>query len=69
MAIYGDTIVVGGNESINSAYVFERTGSTWDQTAKLIPSDFQGGDEFGSSVAIHGDWIAAGSEDDDDERA
>lgn len=38
VAIDGDTLVVGapfGNQGVGSAYVFERSGSTWIQQATL----------------------------------
>ncbi len=38
-----------------SAYVFDRSGSTWSQQAKLTASDAAGGDLFGRSVGISDD--------------
>ena len=38
-----------------SAYVFQRSGSAWDQVAKLTAADGSAGGELGSSVAISGD--------------
>ena len=63
VAISGDTIVVGADDSNmsapvwppGSAYIFTRTGVAWIQEAKLTPSDGQLQDTFGSSVAISGD--------------
>lgn len=72
VAISGDTIVVGaagdnfaGTYS-GAAYIFERTGTTWTQRAKLIPSDTRAGDEFGTSVAIHGNTVVVGANNHDD---
>ncbi|MFN5418280.1 MAG: T9SS type A sorting domain-containing protein [Flavobacteriia bacterium] len=44
-----------------SAYVFEKTGNTWTQTAKLIASDASEFALFGNEVAISGDKIIVGS--------
>ena len=38
-----------------SAYVFNRSGTTWSQQAKLTASDAAGGDLFGRSVGISAD--------------
>lgn len=58
-AIYGDNAVIGsffdvigGNVDQGSAYIFQRTGTTWAQKVKLISSDGKAGDVFGCSVAI-----------------
>ena len=72
VSISGDYIVVGaesdddnGNLS-GSAYVFKRTGTSWAQEAKLLPSDGAAGDRFGRSGSISGDYIVVGAESDDD---
>ncbi len=44
-----------------AAYIFEHTGATWTQAAKLIASDGAGGDVFGHSVAIDGDVAVVGA--------
>jgi FG-GAP repeat protein len=67
-----DTIVVGSR--INGAagvdqgavYVFNRTGVTWTQDQKLIPSDASGGDLFGDSVSLSGDTLLVGAWWDDE---
>jgi len=58
--IDGDLIVVGadghdtGGSNRGAAYVFERSGTTWTQKAKLTsPSDLVDGDNFGVRVACH----------------
>ena len=67
VAISGDTIVVGainedaGGSNAGAAYVFTKSGSTWTQQAKLLPSDPQSSDNFGKSVAISGDTIVVGT--------
>ena len=45
-----------------AAYVFVRSGSTWTQQAYLKASNSQAGDLFGASVAISGDTIIIGAE-------
>ncbi|MFQ5741652.1 MAG: FG-GAP repeat protein [Acidobacteriota bacterium] len=68
----GDTVVVGaqlnddGGRDSGSAYVFQRTGTTWSQQAKLTARDGAAGDRFGASVALSGDTIVVGALGDDD---
>jgi hypothetical protein len=74
VAVEGDTMVVGawfgdidypGDCENGMAYVFERSGSPiWRLSARLQssrPDPFCWGEDFGSAVAISGDWIAVGS--------
>jgi len=44
-----------------SAYIFTRSGSTWNEQAKLTASDGQTFDEFGYSVSIDGDYAIIGA--------
>jgi hypothetical protein len=55
VAIEQDTLVVAAR--LAPAYVFERSGSTWIERAKLLPQDSQD-IGFIRSVAISGDTIA-----------
>jgi hypothetical protein len=48
-----------------AAYVFEERNGAWEQVAKLLASDAQIGDKFGSSVAIDDGVIVAGAPDAD----
>jgi len=73
VAISGDSIVVGafrdddaGTES-GSAYVFTRSGITWTQQAKLTASDAAGDNQFGISVAVSGNSVVVGANEDDDD--
>lgn len=68
VAISGETIVVGapdhspfdGEEDQGAAFVFERIGGVWTETAKLLSPD-PGADYFlGADVAIDGDLLAVG---------
>ncbi|MCY7350129.1 MAG: hypothetical protein LH606_05620, partial [Cytophagaceae bacterium] len=79
VAISGGTIVVGaffedqdasgGNTltDAGSAYVFEKSGSTWTQTQKLVANDRAADDYFGRSVAISGSTIVVGSIQEDED--
>ncbi|UBF27610.1 FG-GAP repeat protein [Kovacikia minuta CCNUW1] len=56
VAIEQDTLAVASGVA---TYVFERSGSTWVERAKLVPDDREeAGASFGRSVAISGDTIA-----------
>jgi hypothetical protein len=67
VAISGDTVVVGAykedseGSDAGAAYVFTRTGITWAQQEKLVASDAEADDQFGSSVALDGDTIVVGA--------
>ena len=67
VAISGETVVVGdfdddlpAGQNVGSAYVFVRTGTTWNQQAKLTASDGAADDQFGN-VSISGETIAVGA--------
>jgi len=47
----------GGNAG--AAYVFTRSGSSWSEQQKIMPSDAAAGDLFGYSVAINADGNTA----------
>ena len=69
VAVAGDTVVVGAhfadlpsNSAAGSAYRFQRTGTVWTQTQKLIPvGGVVLGDSFGESLALSGNTLAVGS--------
>jgi hypothetical protein len=75
VAIEADTLVVGahyedsklGDESNNqytqsgAAYIFDRSGETWSQSAFLKASNAQKSDRFGYSVDISGDMLIVGA--------
>ena len=72
VAISGDTVSVGApfhdvgaNVDQGSAYVFVRSGVIWSQQQQLTAVDGAALDEFGFSLAISGDTIAAGAPYDD----
>lgn len=71
--ISGDTIVVGAFKKdrptdggyvtdTGAVYVFQRQpDGTWPQVQRLIPDDLAAGDQFGVTVSIDGDTLAAGT--------
>ena len=65
MDVQGDTAVVGSvndaseaNFATGAAYVFERSGTSWTQTAKLLDPRLRNSG-FGYRVSLDGDRIAA----------
>lgn len=44
-----------------AAFVFVREGATWSGQASLTPPEFEGGEEFGCSVALSGDRLVVGA--------
>jgi len=77
VAISGDYVVVGayqedednagGNTQpdAGAAYIFKRTGTTWDQQQKIVASDRAVADQFGRAVAISGDYVVIGAQQSD----
>jgi hypothetical protein len=64
MALSKTTIAVGaeyGDSGEGAVYVFTGAGSTWRQTAELLPKDGGTCDGFGTSVAMSGSTLAVGS--------
>jgi hypothetical protein len=72
VAVSGDIAVIGayGDDDrgfmAGSAYVFGFGGSSWTQQAKLLASDGEMLDAFGSSVAVSGQAVLVGAPGDDD---
>ena len=62
-----DATGVDGDQSDNSAanagaaYVFTRSGSSWNQQAYLKASNTDFDDQFGTSVAVEGDTVVVGA--------
>lgn len=68
--IDGDLVVVGaphddtaGGADAGSAYIYQRSGSTWNEVARLAPDDAASGANFGLSVSINGGVVIVGSRD------
>ncbi len=72
VSISGDHAIVGalydGERGFfaGAAYIFNRSGESWDQEAKLTGDDSKSEDFFGCSVSIHGDDVMVGAYGDDD---
>jgi hypothetical protein len=71
IAISGETILVGSqtrlgaNDYQGAAYIFDRSGANWTQTAKLTAPDGAYNDRLGFSVALEGDTAVVGCSGDD----
>jgi len=68
VSISGDYVIVGarghntgGNHNQGASYIYQRSGTSWIQQAKLIASDGAAGDLFGWSVSIFGDYAIVGA--------
>ena len=66
----GDRLIIGASTESDevvagAAYIYDRFGDTWVQSAKIEPSDGVSGDVFGRSVAMNGDGtvVLVGSRD------
>ena len=69
VAISGEYAIVGGTNydyGRGVAFVFKRSGTTWNQEAKLLASDGATGDRFGY-VDINDDVAIVGAYDDDND--
>lgn len=53
--------------SAGSAYAFDRSGTSWSQQEKITVLDKAGGDQFGYSVAVSGDYAIVGAPYDDED--
>ncbi len=63
VAMSGDRLVVGApkaSDLVGAAYVFDWDGARWVETAKLLASDGEFNDNFGS-VAVSGDRVLVGA--------
>lgn len=67
IAVDGETAVIGlpfddrqGKRS-GTAYVYIRKGERWERQKQLLASNGQTEDQFGFSVAVHGDTVAIGA--------
>ncbi len=72
VALFGDTALVGPlfDDAIapsdqGSAYIFTRSGTTWNQQARLTAADDGASDRFGISVALSEDTALVGASRDD----
>ncbi len=73
---FGESVDISGNDAIigsstknsyrGSAYIFNRSGTTWTEKTILVPSDVAANDYFGFAVAIENDAALITSHRDDD---
>jgi hypothetical protein len=67
VALFGDTVLVGARKNDvdhvdqGAAYVYQRTGTIWNQQARLLASDAATATLFGSAVALQGDTALVGA--------
>jgi hypothetical protein len=67
IAFEGDTAFIGAphdddqGPKSGSVYVFERTGSTWSELGKVLPSDGKPKAFFGAPVVLCGDEVVIGA--------
>jgi hypothetical protein len=72
VSINGDYALVGARDDDDngtdsgSVYVFQWTGSSWTEVAKLTADDAAAGDNFGSTVSLSGDYALVGANNNDD---
>jgi len=75
ISISGDTMAIGaiGDDDAGSdsgaVYLFQRTGSGWEERAKLTAPDAAAGDSFGARVVLDGDTLGVSATWDDDHGA
>lgn len=68
VTLSGDRAVVGApnaREEEGRAYVFARSGDTWERTGRLVPEDVQSKDRFGLTIALDGGRALAGAPGED----
>ncbi len=72
VSLSGDQALVGvpydddlGGDS-GSAYIYSSSGTVWSQADKLVPTNGEADDRFGTRVALQGDVALVGAEQDDD---
>ena len=63
LAADGERLLVGASEqgTGGAAYLFEQSGESWREVARLVPEETAEGEQFGSSVALNGRWAAVGA--------
>ena len=72
VVLSGETALIGAYRDDDngvdsgSVYVFVHSGSSWAQQTKLLASDGEAGDLFGSCVSLSGDTALIGAVGDDD---
>ena len=78
LAHFGRSVAMDGSRAVigahwartdyvpaGAAYVFELDGGSWVQKARIVPSDGENDDYFGSAVALEGSHVLVGAQGDD----
>jgi choice-of-anchor B domain-containing protein len=64
MSSDGQHLLVGAtrqNEDRGAVYVFERNGTNWRESARLVGNDVGANEGFGASVLVRGDLVVVGA--------
>ncbi len=64
VSVSGSTAILGASGKSSgrgAAYIFARSGASWNQQSELTPSDAANGDAFGTSVSLDGDTAVIGA--------
>ncbi len=63
--VVGSYQAVGITANTGAAYVFVKDGTNWTLQSKIYANDGESADNFGKSVAISGDFIVVGADNED----
>lgn len=75
VSVSGNTAIIGSQldddmgTNSGAAYAYVRSGTSWAQQAKIVPSDGGVSSLFGTSASIEGDTVIIGANSDDDKGA
>lgn len=69
LALVGSNAANDDGIGTGAVYVYRRSGSIWQEEAKLVPTEGEAFDWFGLSVALSGNLAIVGSTGDDDNGA
>ena len=64
-AVVGAYLNNGSVNGSGSAYIYHKVNGTWNEQQKLVASDGQTSDNFGCAVAIDGDYVIIGAQQND----
>ncbi len=68
VSIDTDTVLASATSAsvgAGSAFIFQRSGTTWSQTGRIVPADGVFGDSFGGALSLVGDFVLVGAYRDD----
>jgi len=64
VSVQNDTLAVG-ELGVDKVHIFNRTGSSWNRTATVVPSDGKN-KYYGASVSVDGNYVGVSAQRDDD---